>query len=247
MSRRVVAVVQARMGSTRLPGKVLELVGERPLVDHVLVRTQAIDGVDEVVLATTSHPRDDALVDHASTLGGVEIVRGSEENVLSRFVKAARRFEADVIVRITSDCPLLSPRVSSRVLADFLQDPTCDYCSNTLDRTFPRGLDTEVISRGALETADEAQTRPADREHVTPFIWRQPMRFRLRNVRDEVDHSDLRWTVDVPEDLELVRRIYGTLYRPGGVFEYEDVLTLLDAHPDWSDLNRGVRQKDIPS
>lgn len=243
-SVRVVAIVQARMGSSRLPGKSLRPLAGEPMIGRVVDRARSIPGVDEVRMAVPELPEDDDLADYLSGLG-VGLTRGSEADVLERFEQAAREAEADVVMRLTGDCPLLSPLVSGRVLVEYLdRRSTCDYASNTLERTFPRGLDTEVFSRAALSLAHGEATAESDREHVTPFLWRQPERFQLHAVVDSADHSAHRWTVDTEEDFELVRRIYTEL-EPQSDFDYQEVLACLALHPEWSEINRGVRQKSV--
>jgi len=246
---RVVAIVQGRMGSTRLPGKVLKELAGRPMIEHVLERAAAIEGVDQVVLATSDRAMDDPLVDQVERQGLAGVFRGSEDDVLARYLGAAVAAGADAVVRVTADCPLLSPSVSARVVRALLEsDAPCDYVSNTLTRSYPRGLDTEAFSFAALAEAEAEATDPWDREHVTPFIWRQPKRFRLREVcDDDSDRSAHRWTVDTPEDFELISRIYSELWRPSRpLFEYDEVIRCLDAHPDWVELNRHVQQKSAP-
>lgn len=241
---RVVAVIQARMGSTRLPAKVMRTIAGRPMIDHVVRRTRAIEGVDEVVIATSKKPAERMLVDHVARLEGVELFRGPEEDVLSRFYRAARQFEAEAVVRITGDCPLLSPRVGTRVVQAY-RDRNCDYATNTLERTFPRGLDVAVASFEALERAHREAQTDEHREHVTVYIWSNPGLFELVGVTGDEDHSDHRWTVDTAEDLRLVRNIYGELYGDSRIFEYDEVLELLAERPEWMQINAGVRQKKV--
>lgn len=243
---KVAAIVQARMGSTRLPGKALRELCGQPMVGHVVSRVRRLERVDRVAVAIPDGPSDDPLADYLATLSGVGVTRGPEDDVLARYVAAAAEAEADAVVRITADCPLLCPSVSQRVIDAFLDDPDgCDYASNGLERTFPRGLDTEVVATAALRAAHAEARQPADREHVTPFIWQRPERFRLRSVTDGEDHSDQRWTVDTPEDLALVRRIYEELWPGDPRFDYPEILGCLAAHPEWLELNREVRQKPI--
>lgn len=241
---RVVAIVQARMDSTRLPGKVLRDLAGEPMVGRVIERLRRVQGIDQIQVAISRRPADDPLLEHLSRLGDIGVTRGPEEDVLARFVQAADESGAEIVVRITADCPLLSPTVSHRVVGEFLRHRAhCDYVSNTLRRTFPRGLDTEAFSYEALRVAHlEAESR-ADREHVTPFIWRQPQRFRLRSVVDSVDRSHHRWTVDTREDFELMSRIYAELHPRNPDFDYEEILSCLAEHPDWARLNRNVRHK----
>jgi spore coat polysaccharide biosynthesis protein SpsF len=214
-------------------------IAERPMIDYVVGRARRIPGVDEVVVATSVLDREAPLVGHLEEKE-VPVVRGPEEDVLARYVKAMETHEADAVVRLTGDCPLLMPAVSDRVIQAFLEEK-CDYASNTLERTYPRGLDTEVLLPDALRRADAEVTEAADREHVTRYIRRRQDRFSLRSVTADEDRSDLRWTVDEEADLELVRKMYAEL--DGMDFGYHDVLRLLEAHPEWTDINRGVEQK----
>ena len=234
-----VAVIQARMGSTRLPGKVMREIAGRLMINYVVGRARRIPSVDEVIVATSMLDREAPLVEHLEEKE-VPVVRGPEEDVLARYVKAMQTHKADAVVRLTGDCPLLMPEVSERVIQAFRKGD-CVYASNTLERTYPRGLDTEVLSPDALQRADAEATEAADREHVTRYIWRQPDRFSLCSVTADQDRSDLRWTVDEEADLELVRKIYGKL--GGKDFGYHDVLQLLETHPEWTNINRGVKQK----
>ena len=212
---KVAALVQARTGSTRLPGKVLEDVGGIPLIAHSLRRLRAARRVDEVVLATTDREGDDALVQLARE-EGVAAHRGPEQDVLSRLRGAAEAAGAEALVRITGDCPLLDPAVVDRVVGALLDGPQpCDYASNVLRRTYPRGLDTEALWVGTLARIDELAESEAAREHVTWFAYHErPDLFRLRSVEGDEDRSDLDWSVDTAEDLERVRRLVSLLERP---------------------------------
>ena len=234
-----VAVIQARMGSTRLPGKVLREIAGRPMIDWVVGWARQISTVDKVVVATSVLEREAPLVEHLNE-EEIPVLRGPEDDVLARYVKAMETNEADAVVRLTGDCPLLMPEVSERVIQASLEED-CDYASNTIERTYPRGLDTEVLSPEALRRSDNEATEAADREHVTRYIRRRPDRFSLCSVTAEKDRSDLRWTVDEEADLTLVRKIYSEM--DGMVFGYHDVLQLLEAHPEWTDINRDVEQK----
>lgn len=240
---RTVAIVQARTGSTRLPGKVLlPLLGE-PVLVHVVRRVARAARLDAVVVATTVSPRDDAIVglgrDH-----GWAVERGSEEDLLQRYLDAARAHRADRIVRVTSDCPLVDPGLIDDVLA-LLDGSGADYASNTLEpRRLPRGLDVEAMTMAALEIAGREDRDPASREHATPYLYRHPERFRLAGIHGDPDLSAHRWTLDTPEDYELIRRIYEALGSDD--FGWRDALAVVLAHPDWSELNRMVAQKPVP-
>ena len=242
---RVVAVVQARLGSSRLPAKVLGHLAGRPVLAHVIERVARIDGVDHIVVAIPDGAIDDPLAEYVTRSLGVALFRGSEEDVLGRYVGAAQSASADGVVRVTADCPLLCPAVSSLIVAAYRREPAhVDYVSNTITRTYPRGWDTEVFSVEALLTAHREATQASDREHVTPFIWRQPDRFRLRQVVDSVDRSEHRWTLDTNEDFQLISCIYQELYRTDPGFGYEQILAALDRHPEWVSINSHIAQKN---
>ena len=241
---KIVAIIQARMGSTRLPGKVLlDLAGE-PMLARVVHRVQRAASLQEVIVATTVQPADDT-ISQLCAARGWPCARGSQDDVLARYYQAALASQADVVVRITSDCPLIEPDVIDQVVGALLAgQPEVDYASNVQPpRTFPRGLDVEVIRFDALERAWREDVDPAWREHVTPYLYRHPERFRIHGVFNAVDLSHLRWTVDTPEDLELVRRIYG--YFDDDAFSWHDVLALLEQHPGWLEINRTVEQKAV--
>jgi spore coat polysaccharide biosynthesis protein SpsF len=235
---RVGLVLQARVGSTRLPRKVLLDVRGRPVLVHDVDRMSRIEGVDELVVATTHLPEDDAIVECLSDNGlDVPVFRGSPEDVLDRFYRAAIARGYDVIVRVTSDCPLADPRVSALVVRRLLADDLA-YCANNMPRTYPHGLDTEALTLATLEAAWREARAPQEREHVTPFVRASPHRFPMANVRCPEDLAHIRLTLDYPEDLALVRAIYDELYEEGSVFHLEDVLELLCRRPELLELNR---------
>ena len=207
------AVVQARAGSTRLPGKVLLPVGGRPMLAFMLERLAGTH-VDQLVVATSTDVRDDAVADAASA-AGVAVVRGSESDVLARFVAALDAYPADVVVRLTADCPLIDPALVDEVVTARAASGA-DYASNTLVRTYPDGLDVEVLTAAALRTAAAEATDPAEREHVTPFVYRRPDRFHLLAVVGPESLGHERWTVDTAEDIERVRAIVAHLDDPIG-------------------------------
>lgn len=239
---KTVAIVQARMGSTRLPGKVLlDLAGE-PMLARVVNRLRRAQGVDEIVIATTSETRDDALAGLCAARGW-PCFRGSENDVLDRYYRAALEAKADVVVRVTSDCPLIEPKVVDLVLAE-LAGSKAEYASNVgVPRTYPRGLDTEAFPFAILERLWHEDQNPAWREHVTEMIFQRPDLFRTVNVCHPRDWSHLRWTVDTPEDFELIRRIYA--HFGGDDFSWEEVLDVIEANPDWAEINWGIVQKAV--
>lgn len=234
----IAAIIQARMGSTRLPNKTLEDLHGKTLLDRVIDRAAAIPGVDSVVVATTIEPADDVIEKRCSERN-VTVWRGSVDDVLNRFVEAARFVGADVIVRVTADDPFKDPWVAGDVLREFLTHRSeVDYVSNTLEPTWPEGLDIEVFSREALEGAAAEATLRSDHEHVTPFIYNNPQRFRIRQVRHTVDLSSLRWTLDYAEDLAFARAVYTRLDR-GDIFSMHDILALLEREPTLGEINKG--------
>jgi spore coat polysaccharide biosynthesis protein SpsF len=246
VTARTVAIVQARVGSTRLPGKVLlPLLGE-PMLTRVMRRAARARTLAAVVVAPTTLPEDDAIVALAEAEGW-PVERGSETDLLERYLGAARAQGAETIVRITSDCPLIDPEVIDRTV-DAFRASEVDYASNTLEpATYPRGLDVEVVSREALERAGREDRDPAWREHATPYIYRHPERFRLLRVpaEDTVDdRADQRWSVDTPEDHAFVERIYAAFGRDD--FTWREALAVVEAHPSWAELNRHVVQKPVP-
>ncbi|MDP2264421.1 MAG: glycosyltransferase family protein [Hydrogenophaga sp.] len=234
-------IVQARMTSTRLPGKVLLPLAGVPMLTRLAERLRRVQRADGIVIATTTNATDDPIAVLCTQLG-VLCHRGSEHDVLSRYADAARLHGADTVVRITADCPLIDPALIDQVIAAF-EEGDSDYTSNMLPPTWPYGMAVEVFSAAALQRAHAEATQPAEREHVTPFIYGHPERYRLRNVASPVDLSHHRWTVDTPEDHELVRRLFETLHPLNPQFTQTDILALLDAHPEWVAINQHVQQK----
>jgi spore coat polysaccharide biosynthesis protein SpsF len=234
---QAVAIVQARMGSSRLPGKVLADIAGRTMLARVVLSLLDATTIDRVVIATTTLIEDEPVVAAGRDLG-VTIARGDRDDVLSRYLNAARSVEADVIVRVTADCPLLDPAVVDRVVETLA--PDIDYASNTHARTFPRGLDVEAFHRDTLERLHRLATTAATREHVTSFVLEQPSLFRIAQVTaEDTDASDLRWTVDTEEDLALVR----ALFAAGVPRDHKSLIAYVRAHPELATANAHVVQK----
>lgn len=240
---RVVAIIQARLGSTRLPGKILKQVQGKSLLQHQCERLARCQHLSRLVVATTSLDSDHPILDLCARLG-IGCFQGSENDVLARYHGAAKAFQAQVVVRLTSDCPLIDPEVVDRVVSHYL-DSEFDYVSNCQNRTYPRGLDTEVFSTQVLQIAHQEAKLPWEREHVTPFLYTHPERFSLGHQIHTKDHSGHRWTVDTEADFELIRRVYEALYDSNPEFSMGDVLSLLEEHPDWIALNADVAQKPL--
>jgi len=239
---KIVGIIQARMGSTRLPGKVMRDLCGQTVLAHVVRRVAAARNVARTVVATTTLERDDVVAAEARRLGA-GVFRGSEEDVLSRYYEAARAERADVVVRVTGDCPLVDPELIAAMADRFLALQNLDYLSNALTRTYPRGFDTEVFSMKALEGAWREATTPAEREHVTPFMYRHPERFRLENFAAVHDRSRYRLTLDTPADWEVIEKLVRALGGGSRIIPAAEVIDYLDRHPDVANLNAGVEQR----
>lgn len=242
---KVAAIIQARMGSTRLPGKILKKVLDKTLLEYQIERVKRAKSIDEIIIATTTKESDDQIVQLCQQLS-IPYYRGSEEDVLSRYFEAATQFNADVIVRLTSDCPIIDPNVIDKVVTHYLENKDrYDYVSNTLTRTYPRGLDTEVMSYEVLKRAHEEAKELMYREHVTAYIYHHPDQFRLCNVSNEKDESKHRWTVDTEEDFHLIKNILEMLYPTKPLFTFEDVIQILRSKPEWVQINAHIEQKKL--
>jgi spore coat polysaccharide biosynthesis protein SpsF len=244
VSGRVVCTIEARMTSSRLPGKVLMPAAGRPLLEHMIERLRRARTLDGIVIATTEDPSSDPIAELAERLG-VDCHRGSEDDVLARVLDAARACDAELIVETTGDCPLIDPALVDQVVEAF-REGGADYCSNNLERTFPRGMDVQVFPTAVLAEVATLTDDPADREHVSLYIYEHPERYRIRTVRSgRPGLGDLRLTVDTPEDLALVRAIFDELHPRDPAFGLDAVLDLLAERPDLAALNREVVQKPV--
>lgn len=242
---KTVIINQARMTSTRLPAKVMKEVLGKPILEYQIERLKRAKEANELVIATTTNDTDLPIVELCERLG-VAYYRGSEEDVLSRYYEAATIFGADIIVRVTSDCPFIDPGVMDEVMGLYINNQDkYDYVSNTLERTYPRGLDTEVFSMAALEKAYREAREQLEREHVTLYMYRRSEQFRLANSSSAVDYCHHRWTIDTPEDFELIKLILQEIYPINNRFTWLDVLNLLNEHPEWVEINAEVKQKEI--
>ena len=241
---RVVAIVQARMGSTRLPGKVLREVLGKPLLEWQVERLRLASRLDCIMVATSTNPADGAIEAYCRS-AGISCYRGSESDVLDRYRAAARACDATWVVRVTGDCPLIDPRTVDH-LVELFRGSAYDYASTDLERTYPLGMDAEIVSADLLDTAWREAVDPVEREHVTPFFYLRPNRFRLGNLRcDRVIDGTHRWTVDTAEDFELIRRLLTELQPRHPGFSLDDVLKVLSDNPSWLEINASVRQKTL--
>jgi glutamate-1-semialdehyde 2,1-aminomutase len=234
MTNKIVSIVQARMGSTRFPNKVMRQICGTPMIGLLLDRLSKARCVDQIILATSTDPRNETMVHYVQNLG-FQVFQGSEDDVLDRYYRAADMVQADVVVRITGDCPLIDPELVDAVISEF-QKKGVDYATNTMPPTYPDGLDIEVFGFKVLEIAWKTAHELRQREHVTPFI-RESKEFTKINFPNDIDLSGERWTVDEPEDFEVIQKIF-EYFHPRRDFTWRDVLSLRNEHPEWFMVNR---------
>lgn len=242
--QRVIAIIQARMGSSRLPGKVLMDIAGIPMLQWVVDRVRLSKKIDEVVIATTDASGDEQVVEYC-VRQGIAVTRGSQQDVLDRYYQAAVKFDAEVVVRVTADCPVIDPQVIDHTIQRFLEEQV-DFAANRLPppwkRTYPIGLDTEVCTFAGLQRAWQEATESFEREHVMPYFYDQEGRFKILLVNHDPDYGHLRWTVDTAQDLELVQKIIA--HFGGRVdFTWYEILAFVQEHPELSQINAGVKAK----
>jgi len=233
-----VAIIQARISSTRLPGKVLKKIEGKTVLEHVVNRVKAAKNINDVVVATTVKKEDLKIVKLCSNLG-ISIFCGSEDDVLDRYYQTARLFKAEHIVRITSDCPLIDPMVIDKVIELYFKK-NADYATNTMPEIFPDGLDTEIFSFKTLKIAWENAKLLSEREHVTPYIRKNPNIFKIVNLKCEYNLNDKRWTLDEPEDFKFIKIIYKNLYSDDSLFGMEKILNFLKRYPKIEEINKNI-------
>ena len=239
---KIVAIVQARMGSTRLPGKVLKEVLSRPLLSYQIERMAQSRLIDELVIATT--PNSNEPIIELCKKENVSYFIGSEKDVLERYYLAAKQHQADIVVRMTSDCPLIDADIVDNVI-NMYKNNNFDYVSNTQIRTFPRGMDTEVFSFSALERAYKEAKIEYEHEHVTPYLYLNAEKFKIGQYIQDQDFNEIRLTVDTPEDFELIKRLFEKLYPINSKFSLEDILEVLKENPSWLEINKEIVQKKL--
>lgn len=242
---KIVCTIEARMKSSRLPGKVLLPVCGKPLLELMIERLRQVPELDGIVIATTADPSCQPIEDLAKRLG-VGCFRGSEDDVLDRVLRSAQSAQADLIVELTGDCPLIDPDLVSEVIREF-RSRDVDYCANVLQRTHPRGMDVQVFPTKVLARVAELTNNPSDREHVSIYIYTHPEQFRLHNVTSShsAEEADLRLTVDTPDDFKLVSEIFQRLYPTNPRFRLADILKLMREQPELRVINSHVRQKAV--
>jgi len=232
---QVLAILQARVSSTRLPAKVLKNILGEPMIMRQIEREQRITAIDKLVVATSTDASDDALVKLLEE-NNITVYRGSLDNVLDRYYQVAKQYNPDHVVRVTGDCPLVDPELIDKVILEHIENKA-DYTTNCLPPTWPDGLDVEIIKTSALIVAWEESKLPSELEHVTPYIRKNSQRFKIHNVASDIDLSKLRWTVDEEEDFEYVTKIYEHLYPINRAFKTDDILNYIDKNPNISDIN----------
>lgn len=238
----IAAIVQARMGSTRLPGKTMKLLSGKPVLWHIITRLNHSKKIKRIIVATTDRQDDEVIVRLAEEMG-IDSYRGSSEDVLDRYYQAAKIFDVDPIVRITADCPLIDPEVVDNI-AGYYSASAYDYVANTLKLTMPDGLDTEVFSFKSLERAWAEAKKTSEREHVTSYIYNHPELFKIHNYENDVDLSGMRWVVDEEADYKFISEVYKNLYKDGKIFYMKDIIRLLEEMPELLKLNKGISRNE---
>lgn len=242
MKPEVTAIIQARMTSTRLPGKVMKKVLGRPLLSYLIERVRCCKGIKDIIFATTLNPEDDSIATFGSN-EGVNVFRGSENNVLERFYEAATMFDARHIMRVTADCPLIDPDILYMLIEYYFAE-SFNYVSNCVHPTLPDGLDAEIFNFETLDYSYKHALLPSELEHVTPYIRSHPEIFKIGNWTYHEDLSQLRWTVDEPEDFEFVRQVIEALYPVNRDFRMNDVLELVQQRPDLARINTHITRNE---
>jgi len=248
---KIAAIIQARVTSTRLPGKVLMNIKGKPMLWHVINRLEYSKKINDIILAIPNTQKNDILEKFAKD-NKVKYFRGKEEDVLSRYYKTAKKFKCDVIVRITSDCPLIDPIVVDKVIEKHLSSKA-DFTANFLEgkrgilikKSFPQGLEVEVFNFLALEKSHQQAREVYQKEHVDSYIFEHPEIFHLADIENKENLSYMRWTVDEIKDLEFVREIYKRLYKESKIFLMKDIVNLLKKHPKLMEINKNIKQKEI--
>jgi len=238
----VIAILQARMGSSRLPNKVLRKIKGKTLLELYVNRVKESHLIDKIVIATTTNPNDTLIQKIASDLG-IECFRGSEDDLLDRYYQCAKKYNADIVVRVTPDDPFVDYRVIDRAVQIF-RDNEVDFVTNHFDPTYPEGLDVEVYSIDALEKSWREASLLSEREHVFPYIQNHQDQFKIINFKQDTDYSHLRWTIDYECDFEMTKRIYDHLYDKKRIFLQEDIVRLLENHPEIAELNAHITRKE---
>ena len=242
MSQENLCIIQARYSSTRFPGKVMLFLQDKTVLEHIEKRVQDAEKIDKVIVATGEGTENDKIGDLCGELG-VDCFRGDEDDVLDRYYQAGKKYNYTNIVRITGDCPLIDPEVIDQVVKLFEQGGL-DYATNVIPPTYPDGLDTEIFSFSALEKAWKEADLKSNREHVTVYMWQNPELFKQKHLNNEIDLSAKRWTLDNPEDYEVIKHVYDTLYPQNPHFRMKDVLEFFSKNPDVEEINSEIKRNE---
>jgi len=244
-SKKIAFVIQARTGSSRLPGKTMMIIEGKPMLWHVVNRLRYSKLCKSIIIATTTSKKDNIIVDFCKR-NNILFFRGSENDVLERYYETALKFNLDIIVRVTSDCPLIDPVVSDNVISAYLKRrSTHDAASNNTKRTFPRGLDTEVFSFETLKKCHINARKDYHREHVTVYFYEHPEMFNVYTLGNDEDLSHLRWTVDEDLDLQAIREIFKRLSRRNNIFLMKDILEIIHKEPHLAEINKHIKQNKV--
>ncbi len=241
MMKKAAVIIQARMGASRLPNKVLMPLAGKPVLEHVIRRCQHAQLVDRVIVATTKDPKDLAVVNLVNVLG-VGVYRGSVNDVLDRYYQTARLFESKHIIRITADCPMIDPDVIDRVVGEYFES-SADYASNGLGETYPDGEDVEVFTFDALSRAWHEAKMSSEREHVTPYLYKNDILKKVY-IRHDVNWGHCRWTLDEPQDYQKLSAIFDALYQKNAIFHMNDIMRFLQAHPEVDGMNAKIGRNE---
>jgi spore coat polysaccharide biosynthesis protein SpsF len=227
-----------------MPEKIFKTLAGKQMLWHVVNRLSYAKMIDKIIIATTTLPGDDQ-VEGFCIANNISFYRGSSNDVLSRYYEAAKIYNAEIVIRVTSDCPVIDPYIIDAMLTQFINEDHIDYLSNSIRRTFPRGLDAEIFTFSALEKTYNEAKLDYEHEHVTPYIYNNPDKFIIKNYANDTDFSFHRWTVDTEEDFKLIETIYNSLYKPGNIFLFKDILKLFERHPELVKLNQDIKQKKL--
>ncbi len=236
------AIIQARMGSSRLPNKVLLDLAGKPVLEHIIERVKEAEKIEKIIVATSENKQDSQIVDLAKKTG-IDHFQGKEEDVLDRFYQTAKFFQLDDIVRITGDCPMIDPEIIDQVI-DLYQKEQLDYANNSVPSSFPDGLDVEVFSFQALEKAQAEAKLSSQREHVTMYFWQNPEIFKQRTLKNSVDLSARRWTLDEKQDYQMFKKVFNQLYRKNPNFRLKDALLFFEQNPEIEKINQGIDRNE---
>lgn len=243
----VLCIIQARLGSTRLPGKVLKKLSGKSVLEHVIYRVSKSNLIDQIIVATTTNKEDDKIIDECLKIG-VNYYRGDENNVLSRYYETAFDKGYETIIRITSDCPLIDPKIIDNMIRYFNNENEkyrLDYLSNSLKETFPRGFDVEIFTFNSLKEAYENATLEYEKEHVTPYIYLNQDKFTIKNYYNSNKYQNYRLTLDTYEDYLVIKNIYDNIYKEDRMFFYEDIISYLNQYPEIANINQHIKQKKL--